>query len=322
MKTAVTGGSGVVGSVVVSHLVDAGHDVIALARSERSETKLAGLGATVSPGNVLDSDSLERLVQGCDWVFHVAGINELCSKDPGYMWQVNVEGTRLVMDASRQAGVTRLIHTSSAVTIGQNSGVVADEDTVHRGWFLSAYEESKTEAERVLFEESEGLGVVAVNPSSVQGPGRSTGTGRLLLDAARGKLPFVIDTSFSMVDIDDCARGHLLAAEAGKPGSRYLLSGTTLTMADALTVMAEVVGRDLSPATIPGWLVSPVAALVEWGARISGRKAPFCREMARVMKHDHRYDGSRATRELALSYTPIETTLRGVVDWFRREGLL
>ncbi len=322
MKTAVTGGSGVVGSAVVSHLVAAGHQVTALARSEASGAKLRSLGAAVSAGDVLNRESLDRLVVDSDWVFHIAGVNELCSTERDVMWWVNVEGTRLVMEACRSAGVTRMIHTSSAVTIGQVTGVVADEQTAHRGWFLSDYEESKTEAERLLFEDSAELGVVAVNPSSVQGPGRSTGTGRMFLDAARGRLPFVMDTTFSLVDIDDCARGHLLAAQSGEVGSRYLLSGATLTMTAALTMLSEVVERDINPWRLPAPLASPLAALVELGAKISGRRAGFCREMARVIKHEHRYDGSLATRELGLIYTPVESTIRRTVDWFRQEGLL
>ena len=322
MKVAVTGGSGVVGTSLINHLIGAGHDVSALARSTSSGAQLASLGATPVPGDVLDYNSLLTLVEEVDWVFHVAGVNELCSRDPGHMWRVNVEGTRLVMNACKSAGVLRMIHTSSAATIGEEDGVVATEESLHRGRFLSDYEQSKTEAERLLFAEARGLDVVAVNPSSVQGPGRSTGTGRIVLGAARGKLPFVIDTTFSLIDIDDCARGHLLAAENGVGGERYLLSGATVTMGEALALLSEATGHDLTPRFINERLAHGLGIAVGGVFRLLRRPPPICGEAVRVMSHGHRYDGSRATRELGLEYTPIDDTLRRTIAWFEVEGLL
>ena len=322
MKVAVTGGSGVVGSAVVRHLVAADHDVRALARSKESETVVGSLGADPIFGDVLDPDAVRRLVRDCDWVFHVAGINQMCSLDPGLMRRVNVEGTRVVVEASRRAGVIRLIHTSSAVTIGEERGTVATESSSHRGWYLSEYERSKSEAEHALFTDGLDLDVVAVNPSSVQGPGRATGTGALALAAARGKLPFLIDTTISLVDIDDCARGHLLAAERDEPGQRYLLSGATLTTREAVSLMSRVTGSQLSPRYLRPWAAGAIAAVLEAGYRLGRRHPAICREAVRVMRFGHHYDGSRATRELGLDYTPIEETLRKTVDWFRSEGLL
>jgi dihydroflavonol-4-reductase len=322
VKVAVTGGSGVVGTSLIKHLIEAGHDVRALARSTRSVGRLASLGATPVRGDVLDYYSLGKLVDGVEWVFHVAGVNELCTKDPDHMWRVNVEGTRLVMNACRSSGVSRMIHTSSAVTFGEGDGLVATERTPHRGRFLSDYEHSKTAAERLLFSEARGLDVVAVNPSSVQGPGRSTGTGRILLGAARGNLPFVIDTTLSLIDIDDCARGHLLAADKGAAGARYLLSGATVTMSEALALLSVATGRDLSPRFINPWLAYGLGSVVGVLYRLLGRTPPICGEAVRVMSRGHRYDGSRATRELGLEYTPIDDTLRRTVEWFESEGLL
>ncbi len=322
MKVAVTGGSGIVGTSLINHLIGAGHDVSALARSTSSGARIASLGATPVPGDVLDYNSLFTLVEEVDWVFHVAGVNELCTRDPSHMWRVNVEGTRLVMNAAKSAGVLRMIHTSSAVTIGEEDGVVATEECLPRGRFLSDYEHSKTAAERLLFSEARGLDVVVVNPSSVQGPGRSTGTGRIVLSAARGKLPFVIDTTLSLIDIDDCARGHLLAAEKGVGGERYLLSGATVRMDEALALLSEVTGLDLAPRFISTRLAYALGVAVGGVFRLVRRPPPICGEAVRVMAHGHRYDGSRATRELGLEYTPIDDTLRRTVEWFEVEGLL
>ena len=322
MKVAVTGGSGVVGAVVLRHLVETGHDVSALARSPTSAEEVENAGAVPVEGDVLDTASLIRLVEDAEIVYHVAGMNDMCPRDPEMMWRVNVEGTRAVMTACRAEGIRRLVHTSSAVTLGEGEGVVADEDTVHRGFFLSEYERSKHAAERVLLNEADGLDVVSVNPSSVQGPGRSTGTGRIFLAAANGRLPLLFDTQISLVDIDDCARGHLLAAERGVTGQRYVLSGATLSMKKAMRLLSRATGRRHRSWYVTPGVVKGVGAIAEWAYQLTGRQPSFCREAARVMLHGHRYDGSRASRELGLIYTPIEDTIRRSLDWFEEQGLL
>ena len=322
MRVAVTGASGIVGSALVRHLVADGHEVFALYRSSASAEVIAGMGAVPVAGDVLDGDSLRALVDGSEVVYHVAGVNEMCSANPERMWRVNVDGTRGVMTACHFEGVRRLVHTSSAVTIGEKKGETANEDSAHRGFFLSEYERSKHEAERVLLNEADGLDVVAVNPSSVQGPGRATGTGRLLLAAANRRLPFLVDTTISIVDIDDCARGHILAAERGNTGERYLLSGTVLSMREAIRLLSAETGRDLSRRYVVPAVVRGAASALEGLARLTGREPPLCREAARVMLHGHRYDGTKAQRELGLSYTPISDTIRRTLDWFDNEGLL
>lgn len=310
MKVGLTGGSGIVGASVLGHLVEAGHDVRALARSTRSGAKIAALGAEPVPGDLLDPSALTSLVEGCELVFHVAGVNELCSRNPDDMWRVNVEGTRLVVSACMSAGVIRLVHTSSAVTVN------AGED------FISNYQRSKVEAERLLFREARGVEVVSVNPASVQGPGRATGTGKLMLAAARGKLPFLLDTTFSLVDIDDCARGHLLAADHGVDGQSYVLSGSTVSIQQAVALIAEVTGQDVNARLIPTSLAFAAAAIIEFACGIVGANPPVCREAIRVASKPHIYDGSKATSELGLNYTALEETIRRTVEWFRREGLL
>jgi dihydroflavonol-4-reductase len=322
VRVAITGGSGVVGAAVLQHLVAEGHEVHALARSEPSRTAVTAAGATAVHGDVLDRAALGRLVSGCDRVFHVAGINELCPSDVDAMWDVNVVGTERVAEACARAGVGRLIHTSSAATIGEARGEVGTESTVHRGWHLSEYERTKHRAEEVALGAPVGLEVVVVNPSSVQGPGRATGTGRILLAAVRGKLPVAIDTDISIVDIDDCARGHLLAAEHGRPGERYLLSGATLGMREALQLIAAATGRRSGVWMMPPVLLSLLAWPAETIYRVAGRRPPLCREAVRVLRHGHRYDGSKAHRDLGLRYTTAAETLRRTVAWLEREGLV
>jgi dihydroflavonol-4-reductase len=322
VKVAVTGGSGVVGRSVVRHLVDEGHEVKALARSAMSASVVEGLGARPIPGDVLDLESLLPLVTGSDWVFHVAGVNEMCSRSPEHMERVNLEGTANVLTACKVGKVGRLIHTSSAATIGEVVGAVGTEDSPHRGRYLSRYERSKHQSERLVFEEAADLDVVAVNPSSVQGPGRATGTGKLFVDLLNGRLPFLVETTISIVDIDDCARGHVLAARNAAPGERYLLSGASLSMRQALDTLHQITGRSLNPRFVPGWVAAAGAGAVELGARALGRDPRVCREMVRVLRAGHVYDGGRASRDLGLGYTPVETTIRRTIDWFQSEGLL
>ena len=322
MKVAVTGGSGVVGRAVVRHLVEDGHNVRALARSDEANAVVESLGAEPIRGDILSAPTLFDLVDGARWVFHVAGVNEMCATSPALMDRVNIEGTGSVIDACRVAGVERLIHTSSAVTIGEEPGALGSESTVHRGTFISRYERSKYLAERRLFEEAGSLDVISVNPSSVQGPGRATGTGKLILDVINGRMQLLVDTSFSIVDIDDCARGHLLAAKNGLPGERYILSGSTVDMREAVGLFQAVSGRVLSVRYAPGWLVRAGAGIIEFGARLTGRTPPVCREMVAVMLAGARYDGTRASRDLGLSYSPLEDTIRRMFAWFETENLL
>jgi dihydroflavonol-4-reductase len=321
----VTGGSGVVGRSLVERLVARGDEVVALARSPEAEAKLAAAGAAATvPGDIFDEDALARGMEGCATVFNVAGVNALCVADPGPMLRANVEGPPLVVRAAARAGVPRLVHTSSSATIGEETGSIGREDSPHRGSYLSVYERSKTEGERAAFEagRDSGVEVVCVNPSSVQGPGRVSGTGRFLLAFLDGRLKAFVQTNISLVDIDDCAEGHVLAAERGVAGERYLLNGMTLTMSEALELAADVAGVERSPRLLPRQVATAGAFLVEAGFKLARRHPPICREMVRTLLHGHRYDGSRAERELSLRYTDPRETLRRTVEWARATGLI
>lgn len=320
----VTGGAGFVGRAVLDRLVAAGRPVRALARSDASAAALAAAGAEVVRGDITDASSLAAAMGGCEVVYHVAGLNGFCLPDPRELTRVNVRGTEETVRAAAAAGVRRVVHTSSAATIGEERGAIGREDSPHRGRFLSAYERSKFQAERAAMRVARetGIEVVCVNPASVQGPGRTRGTARILIDALNGRLRVVVDSRMSLVDVDDCAEGHLLAEERGVPGQRYLLSGTTLTVTEALDALARVCGRRETPRRLPPAAAMALAAAVEGTARLRGRRPPVCREMMRTLLHGHAYDGSRATRELGLAYTPLERSLRRAVDWYVAEGLV
>jgi dihydroflavonol-4-reductase len=320
----VTGGTGFLGRALVERLLSVGNLVKALARSDASSSTLGALGAEPVRGDVLDLEALAATMRGCDVVYHAAGANAFCLRDPSPMFEVNVRGSRNVVLAAARAGVRRVVYTSSAATLGEAGGTIGSEGSPHRGWFLSDYERSKFEAEQAVFATAgeTGLEVVSVNPASVQGPGRATGSTRLLLDYVNGRLKAIVDSQLSLVDIADCTEGHLLAGERGTPGERYVLSGATLSVRDGLALAASLLGVDRPVRTLPPSIAMAVATAAEALSRVRRGSPRICRELARTLIHGHAYDGSKATRTLGLRYTPVEETLRRTADWWVEQGLV
>ena len=323
-RSFVTGGSGFIGGALVSRLVQDGDEVVALARSADAAAALAGRGATVAHGHVLDEAALRAGMAGCDRAFHVAGVNTHCPSDPAELLRVNVGGPEAAVRAAAAAGVGRLVLTSSAASLGEAPGTVGDEDTTHRGTYLSVYERSKREGEDAAFAAGRDLGldVVAVNPSSVQGPGRSSGNGKIVIDYLNGRLKAFVDTYISLVDIRDCVEGHVLAAERGRPGGRYVLNGATITSDEALALLIELSGVKEDVRMLPPVLVRATAAIAEAAYRAGRRTPSMCRARVRTILHGHRYDGSRASRELGLAYTPVPETFRRTIEWAQASGLV
>jgi len=319
----VTGGSGFVGGAVVDHLVALGVDVRALARSQESADIVAAKGTTAIVGHVEDRMALVSGMSGCDVVFHVAGVNAMCPADPGAMYRTNVDGVRMVVEAAAEAGVRRIVLTSSAATIGEPDGMVGSEETAHTGVFLSHYARSKYLGELAFFEEAAGLGIeaVAVNPSSVQGPGRTSGSTLILRLALNMRRPVAVDTTLSIVDIDDCARAHVLAAEHGADASRYLISGASIPVRESVMMLSEIVDRPIEPIMIPRVLAGLAYPLVAVAGLVRGDR-PICVEMLRTLLHGHRFDVSRSIRDLGMSYTPIAETFDRTVQWLAQEGFV
>jgi dihydroflavonol-4-reductase len=320
----VTGGSGFVGRGVVERLVADGRTVRALARSDAAARDVGELGATPVRGDVLDGASLRSAATGCTTVFHVAGVNATCARDPRRMIDTNVNGSANVIRAAAAEGVKRVVHTSSAAAIGELAGAIGRESTPHRGWYLSNYERSKHLAERAVLRlgQETGVEVVCVNPSSVQGPGRSTGSARLIINVAGGKLPLLIDSVVSIVDVVDCARGHVLAESNGEPGERYILNGATIGTRDAVALVERLWGLPRRVRWIPPFAAKAVAATMDAAGWTLRRDMPFCGQAVRAVLQGHRYDGLRAERELGLRYTPLEETLERTLSWYSARGLV
>ena len=320
----ITGASGFVGGAVLRHLVVDGREVRALARSDEAERRVTEAGAIPIRGDLFDPQALLGGMRGCATVFHAAGVNASCLRDPSSMLRTNVEGSAQVMRAAAAAGVGRIVHTSSASTIGELEGTIGTEASTHRGWFLSQYERSKFLAERRVLQMGRDLdlAVVCVNPSSVQGPGRTEGSARLLLEMINRRRPAMVDTWLSIVDVDDCAAGHLLAERDGAAGSRYLLSGGSLTSADAVALLRSVGGRPRHVLQVPRAAASVAGAVAGMASRLLRRPLPLCPEVVRTLLHGHRFDGSRAERELGLTYRPLRDTVARTLDWYAEQGLI
>jgi dihydroflavonol-4-reductase len=323
-RVLVAGGTGTIGRALVRRLVADGRQVAALARSEPSAEALQGMGADPVRGRLEDVTSLEAAMKGCDTVFHAAGVNAFCMRDPSALFRVNVIGSRNLISAAARSDVRRVVYTSSAAVFGEASGTVGSETSEHRGSFLSEYERSKFEGERVVMETADALGVsvVCVNPSSAQGPGRTSGTGRILVQFLNGKLKYYVDTRISLVDIDDCTEGHILAMSKGVPGERYLLNGATMTIREALTLVRRITYTTRRARAVPAFVAMGAAAAVDAVARVRRKDPSVCPEMVRTLLHGHTYDGSKATRELGLTYRPVEETFARTVEWLRAEGLI
>lgn len=314
-RACVTGATGFLGRAIVTDLVASGRQVRALTRSEASAQRLSDMGAEPVRGDLRDRASLESAFAGCEAVYHVAGVNAFCLPDPRPMFEVNVAGSRAVVLAAAAAGVTRLVYTSSAATL--DSGRRTPR-------YLSNYARSKHVAEHAVLRASAetGLPVVCVNPASVQGPGRTSGTARLLIGFLNGKLPAAVDGPLNVIDIADCTRGHLLAEERGVPGERYLLCGASMTLRSGLALLSRLTGLDDPPRFLPPPLALAASACIEVLARARGKHTRYCREMVRTLIEGAPYDGSKAARDLGLDYTPIETTMRRTISWYIEQGLI
>jgi dihydroflavonol-4-reductase len=319
-----TGGGGFIGGALASALLARGDEVVGLARTDASARALATRGARVVRGDVLDADALAAGMAGCDLVYHVAGVNSHCPQDPARLMRVNVAGTDNVVRGAARAGIARVVFTSSAASIGEAEGTVGTEGSPHRGTYLSVYDRSKYEGERAAFTAGDqtGVHVTAVNPSSVQGPPRRGGNGAIIIAYLNGRLRAFVDTHVSIVDVQDVVAGHLLAAELGRPAGRYILNGATITSAEALALITEISQIQHRVRTVPPGLARAAATLVESVLRLGGRTSPICRARVDTILHGHRYDGSLATRELGLSYTPLADTFRRTIEWALAEGLV
>lgn len=326
-RVLVTGATGFIGAAVARCLIAAGFAVRALARSGAASGNLAHLPRVeVHRGDLTDPESLRAAVAGCQGVFHVAADYRLWARDADAMRATNVTGTRELLLAAAEAGVERIVHTSSIATLGVRAdGRPADEDTPAT-WadMVGAYKQSKylAEAEARRLADERGVPVVIVNPSLPVGPGdhRPTPTGRMVLDAARGRMPAYVETGLNVVHVDDVAAGHLLAFRHGTVGERYILGGEDMMLRDILARIADLTGRAPPRVRLPHDLLVPAAHASEWWARISGREPTLTIDGLRLSRKRMFFTSERARRELGYQARPAAEALADAVAWYRAEG--
>jgi len=323
----VTGATGFVGSAVARVLLKAGHQVRVLARPRSDRRNLKGLSVEIVQGALEDPGSLAAAVAGCRYLFHVAADYRLWVPDPEPMFRANVDGTHELMLAAQAAGVERIVYTSSVATLGVVPGGVADEETPSRAEdMIGPYKRSKFDAEAVVrnLVAKQLLPAVIVNPSTPIGPGdiKPTPTGRLIVEAARGRVPGFVDTGLNVVHVEDVAVGHLLAAETGEIGRRYILGGENLTLAEILAEVARLTGRRPPSFKIPYAAILPVAAGAEALARLTGREPFVTLDGARMSKKKMFFSSVRAVRELGYAPRPARQGIADAVAWFKANGYL
>ena len=328
MTVLITGASGFVGSAVLRHLVQAGHRVRALVRPDSDRRNLDGVPVEIAVGDLRDRASLERAAAGCSGLFHVAADYRLWTPKPDGLYQTNVSGTRELMLAAAAAGVERIVYTSSVATLGLTAdGTPADETAPAAiDDMIGHYKRSKflAEAEVLKLAEDEGLPVVIVNPSTPVGPRdiKPTPTGRMIVEAAAGRMPAFVDTGLNLVHVDDVAAGHLLAYERGAVGERYILGGDNMTLREILRDIAAITGRRPPRVRLPHGLVVPIAYVAEAWARLGGGEPFVTVDGVRMARKLMFFSSQKARDALGFRPRPAAEALRDAVEWYRLNGYL
>ena len=325
----VTGATGFVGSAVLRKLIAKGHKTRALVRPASDRRNLQGLDVELVEGDLLRPETLAPAVAGCRGLIHVAADYRLWTRAPEAMFRANVEGTRAIMLAARDAGVDRIVYTSSVATLGLlPTGEAADEETpVAFRDMIGTYKQSKFLAEAEVREliGREGLPIVIVNPSAPVGPRdiKPTPSGRMIVDAAAGRMPAYVDTGLNIVHVDDVAEGHVLAFEKGKVGERYILGGENMSLQAIFTSVAGLAGARAPRFRVPHGVVLPIAFLAETWTRITGGTEPFVTvDGVRLARKRMYFTHAKATRALGYKPRPAAAGLADAVRWFKEHGYL
>ena len=317
----ITGSTGVVGKPLLRKIVDKGHNVFALSRSQNNDHFFSDLGVKKIEGDLFTEAIYDELSDcNIDAIFHIAGVNKMCSKNPQGMFKANIEGTKEMLQLGNRLKIKKFIYTSSAVTLGEELGTIGNELSSHRGYFLSKYEESKYLAEQEAFDYDKDFEFVSVNPSSVQGPGRVSGTAKLLISTLNKKYPPLIKNNISIVDIDDCTDGHYQALVNGEANQRYVLNSFQTTSEELLSKLKSLSEWSGRPMYLPKSVLKIIAPLGDLYKLVSSSSPLICSESARVLTHGHIYDGSKAGDKLNLSYINLEMFMKKTINWLIDES--
>jgi dihydroflavonol-4-reductase len=325
MKVLVTGATGFVGGAVARALVNSGIDVRILARAGADIQNLQGLTVERVEGDLRDQASLRKSLIGCRQLYHVAAHYALWAKDPAIFYDVNVTGTKNLLEAAREVGTERIVYCSTIGAIGlpPGGGLGTEETPVSLEQMAGHYKRSKYLAEQeVLKLAKAGLPVVIVNPSAPVGAGdvKPTPTGQVIVDFMKGRMPAYIETGMNIVDVDDVAAGHLLAMQKGRIGQRYILGNKNLMLREVFEILSRLTGVKAPTIKLPRLAIIPLAYLNQWIANLTGQPPRIPLEGVKMAKYKMHYDCSKAIRELGIPHTPPEVALEKAVRWFRDHG--
>ena len=327
MTTLVTGATGFVGSHVARQLVSVGQSVRVLVRPNSNLQALAGLQVEYFEGDLRDAESLERAMKGIRRVFHVAADYRLWTPRPEEIYEINVEGTRNLLDAAGHAGVERIVYTSTVATIAvPRHGALPNEGTQAKlDEMIGHYKRSKFLAEQVAVNAaSAGMPVVIVNPTAPVGPWdwKPTPTGRIILDFLKGKMPAYVDTGLNVAPVEDIAAGHLLAAERGRAGERYILGGRNMTLKQILDALSAITGRPAPRVRLPHAIALAAGYADQLFSRLAGREPQIPVEGVKMSRHRMFVESDKAERELGYKLTSVEAGLERAVNWYQQHGYL
>ncbi len=322
----VTGATGFVGSAVVRLLLAEGQTVRVLARPGSDRSNLEGLDVDIAEGDLLESDSLQNALKGCDGLYHVAADYRLWTRHPDKMFQANVDGSVAIIRAAMAENIQRIVYTSSVATLGIVNGGVADELTpVTYDDMIGIYKQSKYRAEQAVQQliDEHGAPVVIVNPSTPIGPRdiKPTPTGRIIVEAAAGRMPAFVDTGLNIAHVDDVAAGHLLAYKKGQEGQRYILGGADMELSHILAHIADRMGRHPPTIRIPHNAILPLAYAAEAWTRLTGGDTPFVVvDGVKMAKKKMFFSSKKAEQHLGYKARPATAALDDAIDWFRNAG--
>jgi dihydroflavonol-4-reductase len=327
MTTLVTGATGFVGSHVARQLVTAGESVRVLIRRSSKLALLEGLPLEPVEGDLRDAASLERAMQGVRRVYHVAADYRLWTPKPAEIYESNVEGTRRLFAAAQRAGVERIVYTSTVATIAvSRHGAPPNEETkATLEEMIGHYKRSKFLAEQVAIDAAcAGVPVVIVNPTAPVGPGdwKPTPTGRIILDFLQGKMPAYVDTGLNVVAVEDVAAGHLLAADRGRVGERYILGARNMTLKQILDALSAITGRPAPRLRLPHAIALAAGYADEFYSRLAGREPRIPVEGVKMSRHKMFVESDKAARELGYKPAKVEAALERAVRWYEEHGYI
>ena len=327
MKVLVTGATGFIGSNLARMLWRDGYQVRALVRQGSNTIAIDDTGIEPVPGDILDRKSVARAAQGCQALFHCAAAYTFWSPDPKLVYRTNVDGTATVLDAAGDAGVSKIIYTSTVSTMGFAPGAAGNEDTpLDTKHLAGAYKKSKYRAEQVALDKAaQGLPVVVVNPTAPVGPWdvKPTPTGRVVLDFLKGRIPAYISCGMNLVDVEDVAAGHILAMKKGRTGQRYILGNMNVTLMQLFSMLEKITGLRPPRWRVPFWLVTMAGQLDQMvEGNLMGREPRIPLEGIMAVRHPMYVDCAKAIVELGLPQSPVEKALANAVDWFTDFGYL